>query len=102
MLKLKITIMNISACGLVCDKCEFYEKMCNGCMVSAGKPFWTTHDDNPDICPLFNCSVNDRGYKNCGSCNELPCKMFLSLKDPNATEEQHHESMKKRIELLKN
>jgi hypothetical protein len=94
--------MNISACGLKCDECQFYNKECKGCFATTGKPFWTADVNTPDICPLFDCSVNSRNLKNCGGCGELPCNMFVNLKDPNSTDAEHQESIQKRIKILRN
>jgi hypothetical protein len=52
-------------------------------------------------CALFGCAVNDRGYKNCGECAELPCISFLELKDPNTSQEEHMTSIKVRVGRLK-
>jgi hypothetical protein len=42
----------------------------------------------PDkTCPLFNCSVNKKGFKSCGDCEELLCKLFREMKDPNSSDE---------------
>jgi len=53
-------------------------------------------------CPLYDCSVNQRKFKDCGGCAELPCKLFLEMKDPNSTDEQHKEGLVKRVATLKN
>lgn len=92
--------MKLSACGLICDECEFYDKECNGCIAVKGQTFWAK-DMMPDkTCPLFNCSVNNKGFKNCGDCKELPCKMFREMKDPNSTEEEHQLSLRQRVSRL--
>ncbi|HOZ30727.1 MAG TPA: DUF3795 domain-containing protein [Bacteroidales bacterium] len=93
--------MNISACGLICDNCQFFNKECTGCHQTKGKPFWTAFQENVSVCPLYDCSVNKKNLKDCGGCNELPCKLFYNLKDPNTTEEQHLESIKTRVSVLK-
>jgi hypothetical protein len=45
------------------------------------------------ICPLYDCSVNSKKFRNCGDCAELPCKMFRDMKDPNSTDEEHQKSL---------
>jgi hypothetical protein len=92
--------MMLSVCGLVCDECEFFNKTCTGCINVKGSTFWAA-DMPTKVCPLYDCSVNSKDLKNCGGCQELPCKLFLDMKDPNSTEEQHQESIKKRVALLK-
>jgi hypothetical protein len=52
-------------------------------------------------CPLYDCAVNKRNYNDCGDCKELPCELFLKMKDPNSTEEEHQRSLKSRVALLK-
>ena len=94
--------MNISsACGLICNECEFYNKTCTGCYEVRGKTFWAKEVIPGGICPLFDCSVNKRNYKSCGVCKELPCQKFKDLKDPNISEEEHMKMIKKRIEVLR-
>lgn len=91
----------ISACGLVCNDCEFFEKECNGCYAVSGSTFWAKEMMPTKVCPLFDCSVNQRGYHSCGNCAELPCATFLQMKDPNSTEEEHQRMLIVRQELLK-
>jgi hypothetical protein len=93
--------MNISTCGLVCDECPFFKNGCDGCFNVIGKPFWTADTPGFSICPLFDCAVNQRKYRHCGDCEELPCQKFYDLKDPNSTEEEHLASIAKRKDQLK-
>ncbi len=94
--------MNLSTCGIDCGVCEHLNKTCTGCKSTFGKPFWTKFDGMPPVCPLYDCAVNKKGYKDCGDCSELPCKLFLEMKDPNYTDEQHQEALKTRVKNLKN
>lgn len=93
--------MNISACGLICDQCHFFNKECAGCFNLKGKPFWTEEDSANGVCALFDCSINQKGYLNCGDCIDLPCKMFVDLKDPNISEEDHQKQIQQRIKILR-
>ena len=93
--------MLLSACGLICDECESYGKECNGCIAVKGQTYWAKEMMPDKTCPLFNCSVNNKGFKNCGDCEELPCKMFREMKDPNSTEEEHQLSLVQRVDRLK-
>ncbi len=93
--------MKISACGLICDDCQFFQKECTGCFMMNGKPFWTAQATVRGICPLYDCSINQKGYRNCGECNELPCKMFTDLKDPNISDTEHQDSIQSRIKNLR-
>ncbi len=93
--------MLLSACGLICDECEYYGKECKGCYAVKGQTFWAKEMMPTKTCPLFNCSVNEKGFKSCGNCEELPCKMFREMKDPNSTDEVHQKSLLQRVERLK-
>lgn len=93
--------MLLSACGLKCDECEFFNKTCKGCYNVQGSTFWAIEMMPEKVCPLYDCSVNKKGLKSCGGCNRLPCELFLRMKDPNSTEEEHQESILKRVALLK-
>jgi hypothetical protein len=53
------------------------------------------------VCPMYDCAVNKKGFKNCGDCGELPCQLFLNMKDPNSTDEEHQASIGRRVNLLK-
>ena len=93
--------MQISACGLICEECQFYNNPCKGCYQVKGKTFWAKDHLENGVCPLFDCSVNEKKYNNCGDCNELPCKKFHDLKDPSISEKEHNEMIEKRVKILK-
>jgi len=93
--------MNLSACGLICSDCPFFNKECKGCYYVCGKPFWTAHATANGICPLYDCSVHKKALPNCGACVELPCKLFNELKDPNISEEEHQKSILQRVVNLR-
>ena len=91
--------MLISPCGIDCEECSFFES-CGGCVACEGKPFYLK-DFGVDVCLLFDCPVNQKGYTTCGECPELPCQLFYDWKDPEMTEEAHLQSVKDRTESLK-
>ena len=93
--------MTISACGIKCNECEFFNKSCTGCYHVKGSPFWAKEMVPVGVCPLYDCAVNSRGYISCGGCSELPCKMFLEMKDPNSTDEEHKKSIGIRVLRLR-
>jgi hypothetical protein len=93
--------MLLSACGLNCDECEFFNKTCTGCINIKGSTFWAKEMMPEKVCPLYNCAVNLKKFKNCGGCSELPCKIFREMKDPNSTEEQHQKSILSRVAKLR-
>lgn len=93
--------MILSACGLICSECEFFETQCNGCHAVKGQTFWAREHMPSKVCPLYHCAVYSKGYTDCGDCVELPCRMFREMKDPNATDEAHRQGLIDRSERLK-
>jgi hypothetical protein len=87
-------------CGLLCQSCPFYGKNCPGCGHVEGKPFWTKEYHIP-VCPIYNCSVNQKKLEHCGECDELPCEIFLELKDPNVSDEEFQKSLNERQTRLR-
>jgi len=92
--------MNVSACGLICSECQYFEKECPGCYESEGKPFWTAGTP-AGICTLFDCSIHKKKYRDCGDCPTLPCTMFVELKDPSISDAEHRENLGKRVATLR-
>lgn len=92
--------MDLSTCGLICNECPSYGKECNGCRAVEGKPFWALEMMPDKTCPLYRCAVNERKYADCGGCAELPCKMFLEMKDPSSTDEEHRQGIITRVARL--
>jgi hypothetical protein len=92
--------MILSACGLICTDCEFFGNKCNGCHDVTGKTFWAEEHMPSKVCPLYDCSVNDRKYTDCGGCAEVPCKMFREMKDPASSDEEHRLSLIDRVARL--
>ena len=82
-------------CGIYCGECELLEKQCAGCMKVQGKPFWVGLYGR-EVCDLYDCSINRKQLEHCGMCDELPCEVFLSQRDPSMTDEQFEDSLKER------
>lgn len=91
--------MLLAPCGIDCDECKFKGE-CEGCHAIEGKPFYIK-DFGMDVCPLYDCPVNQKGYKTCAQCSELPCKIYYDWKDPSMTDEAHLQSIKDRVKVLK-
>ena len=92
--------MNLCVCGVNCNTCPHLGDQCKGgCEVLAGKVWWTSYIE-ADVCPVYSC-VKERKYENCGDCEQLPCNLWISLKDPSYTEEQHQKSIEERTDALK-
>ncbi|HNY24508.1 MAG: DUF3795 domain-containing protein [Bacteroidales bacterium] len=91
----------LSACGLICNECNFFGNECQGCYLVLGAPFWAKEHVPGGVCPLYKCSVMDRKYAGCGQCAELPCELFKGMKDPNCTDEEHVINLRERVSRLK-
>lgn len=92
----------ISACGANCLECRFYKNLCSGCFNVKGQPFWTADIFEDKNCPLYKCSLNEKGLKHCGDCGDLPCNIFSEMKDPEMSDDEHKKSIDKRVKALKN
>jgi hypothetical protein len=66
-----------------------------------GSTFWAKEMMPSKVCPLYDCSVNKKGLKDCGQCAELPCDTFLQMKDPNTSDEDHQRMIGIRVALLR-
>ena len=82
-------------CGLYCGSCEYFEKPCQGCGNVKGKPFWTAQMKDK-ICSLYNCCINQKKLEHCGLCNEFPCGIFITLRDPSLSEEEAEKALRDR------
>jgi len=91
----------VSACGLMCNECPFFNNQCSGCFKVEGKTFWAIDHLPEKVCPLFDCSINQKGFSSCGDCSELPCQKYNDLRDPSISEEEHIASISKRVEVLR-
>ncbi len=92
-------IIGLSCCGTDCEKCSFYGNMCHGCNESCGKVF---HAPEGKACPIYECAVNKNKKTNCNGCNQIPCEIWMNTKDPQMTEEQFANSVRERMDCLKN
>lgn len=84
-----------SPCGLFCGDCSFFNDTCKGCGHVQGRPFWTSEMDSK-ICPIYDCCINRKHLDHCGLCPQLPCKIFLELRDPALSDEEFHISLRNR------
>lgn len=92
---------NLSVCGCNCLTCEHYKKLnCAGCAEIKGRVWWASYI-SVEVCPVYNCVVNERKLEHCGKCHEIPCKIWRDLKDPSYTNEQHEASIIERVKILK-
>ncbi|MCL2632750.1 MAG: DUF3795 domain-containing protein [Coriobacteriia bacterium] len=91
--------MLLAPCGIDCETCDYF-KDCSGCHAIEGKPFYL-QDFEVEVCPLYDCPVNQKGLKTCGECAELPCKIFFDWRDPSMSDEDHLKSIDDRVKVLK-
>lgn len=92
--------MIMSPCGIDCDGCPLKESCGGDCLSIKGKPFYIK-DFGIEICPLYDCAVNKKGFKTCGECSDLPCQLFYDWRDPSMSDEAHIQSINDRTEVLK-
>lgn len=88
----------LSVCGTDCSACYCYGSMCTGCSECEGKVF---HAPEGKACPIYDCSVNQKGLKHCGECSEAPCEIWMRTRDPKYSDEEFAENVKGRVEALK-
>ena len=87
-------------CGIYCGSCGYLNNNCRGCGYEEGKPFWA--DMMPSkICPLYDCCRNQKNIEHCGLCDDMPCKIFLELRDPDMSDEEFQKSLDERLSELK-
>ncbi len=89
---------DISVCGTDCSVCYCFGKMCTGCNACSGKVF---HAPEGSACPIYECTVNRKGFKNCGECAEAPCGIWMKTRDPKFSDEEFAENVKTRMDILK-
>jgi len=65
-----------------------------------GSTFWAVDMMPTKVCPLYDCSVNKKGLKDCGQCTDLPCATFQQMKDPKTSDEEHQRLLGVRVALL--
>ena len=87
-------------CGIYCGDCEFLGKQCKGCGYVEGKPFWTAEMPTGAV-SLYDCCRNQKQLEHCGLCDELPCKVFMELRDPSLSDEQFQQSISDRQAALR-
>lgn len=88
---------NLSCCGTDCSVCGCYGSLCKGCNTCEGKVF---HAPQGSACPIYECAVKQKGFKNCGQCKEVPCSIWRNTRDPQYTDAQFEESIQSRVKAL--
>ncbi len=89
-----------SVCGFYCGSCVYLNGPCAGCLPLEGKPFWA--GEMPEAtCLIYDCCRNEKEFEHCGLCPELPCSVFLGLRDPSMSDEAFKESLDRRVSNLR-
>ncbi|MCJ7855196.1 DUF3795 domain-containing protein [Lachnospiraceae bacterium NSJ-143] len=89
----------VSCCGVVCTDCIEYKNGCEGCRSIEGKVEWAAYLGK-EVCPFYQCCVNEHGYITCAECEKLPCEMFYNVVDPNCSREEFEREFKARLKNL--
>lgn len=97
-LESRVTADSLSCCGTDCSECGFLGNMCEGCNVSFGKVF---HAPKGRACPIYECSVNQKKLKGCGTCSNVPCDIWKNTKDPSLSDEEFEHNIQERVGRLR-
>ncbi len=90
----------ISVCGTECSSCDFLlEQTCEGCSEIQGRVWWSSHI-GAEVCPIYDCAVNRKGYDNCGECDDMPCELWRKTRDPDVSEKEHQMGIMERTSRL--
>ena len=92
------TTILAAPCGAYCGGCKHFNQ-CHGCVQAKGKPFWTTMF-RLNICPLYDCAVNQKHLEHCGLCDRFPCQIFTSMRDPSLSKEEADKVIKTKQDNL--
>ena len=93
--------MTLAPCGIKCGEYEACQAAgCSDCHTVQGKPFFL-EDFGVEICPLYDCPVNKKGFNTCAECEELPCDIYYNWRDPSMSDEEHINSINERVKVLK-
>ncbi len=94
----------IAPCGTDCKTCSHFDNDCEGCRQRLGNPFWGKQF-GMDICPIWDCAVNERKIEHCGNCGDFPCQNpYLDLRDPSMSDEEWdacNQERRENLEMLK-
>lgn len=90
---------SLSVCGTDCSTCYCFGNMCPGCNACSGKVF---HVPDGKTCAIYDCTVNQKKLKNCGSCSSAPCDIWMKTRDPKYSDEEFSANIKMRMDALKN
>lgn len=86
----------LSPCGIECNTCPKYPKVCGGCRTIEGKPWWLGYTEFSQ-CAVYEC-CHAQNRKTCAGCEHLPCERFT--KDPSVSDEENSAHLRVMLENL--
>jgi len=89
-----------AACGACCSDCVIFQKECAGCTALKGIVPWMEYVHEP-VCPIYDCCVNNNGFKHCGECKDLACKKFYQYRDPELSDKENDVLNERRINICR-
>lgn len=69
-----------------------------GCRECQGKVF---HQTDGKACAIYECTVQEKGLIHCGQCDQLPCEIWMKIRDPKYSDEEFEENVRMRVQALK-
>lgn len=91
-----IYMSEINVCGSMCEGCYCLDKICKGCNECEGKVFHA----GGHYCPIYDCAVNQMGFKNCGECDKISCDIWRKTRDPNYSDIEFEANIAERLKRL--
>ncbi len=89
-------LSSVSCCGANCLTC-YCKDMCKGCNACNGHVF---HMSEGETCPIYVCA-KEKGFSDCGDCPDLPCDLWMKVRDPKFSDEEFQKNIDERRALLK-
>lgn len=90
----------MTLCGTYCEECDHFQNQCQGCESIQGKVYWAPYVGK-EICPIYDCCINQRKLSHCGQCLDLPCHIYYDTQDPSLSKEEHDLGVIQRTNELK-
>ena len=92
-------ILGITCCGADCQACSCYGSICRGCNELSGQSIPRSGRKRP--APIYRCAVYKKHRTSCAGCEELPCEIWRTTKDPELDEAEFETDIRQRMENLK-
>lgn len=85
-----------TVCGQDCGSCGCLGGLCPGCEAAGGQVF-----HSPEGCPIYRCVREEKGFRDCGQCGEIPCRIWQDTRDPAVSDEAFAADIRLRVDNLK-